>query len=194
MNLKEAALIIQHVKDSNEAKGYQVDGSKAKDVYNKFAQADVQVDDVVIKFDLTARGGTIEVRTVKEIKREWEGYGNYLDVRCTEIGILIEPPNYSSKHVEPYNRQSPYYLGTRFTNLDSFELDEWVIRSEKEENKNSIHNVAFPVSPFNYNNYHNSVSGNIVLNAQQTPEFLAEFLEACNLPKNIIEENIRNID
>lgn len=193
MNIKEANVVIQQMMDAKESVGHEVNEVKAEELFTKYAKHELFAGDVMIRVELTARGGNFSIKRVEKVNRAWEGYGSYVELACKENEFLIEPPNYASKHVEPYNRQSPYYIGKRISNLQSIDIMGWTVRCDLKENKMNKSNISFQTNGFHFNEYRNSAKFDAVIDSKNVEAFVSEFLAACHLPLGIIKEIIQNI-
>lgn len=194
MNERERQVMTQMMKDGNDysKEARVMNWQEIMNVRSKYIARSASIGTVVVNLELTDRGGNLSIREIAELRREWKGYGEYMDVRCFEQEFLIEPPNYQSSDIQPFNRQAPYYIGTRFDYLESTEVGNWMVRSSLKEHNHLVQNVMFPTRNFSY--LHGILKGTQVVEKNSVKRFIEELLTTCLLPSTVIEEIIRHID
>lgn len=144
------------------------------ELWNKHKKEVVETGDTIICVDL-GKFGNIEIRRVDVLERPAtlqyrEGYYDYVSIR-TNFDKTILFTDYST--TEPYNRQSPFYVGYSFSNLELVkDTGEW---RQFEITRPS--NISFAVWGFSYNKYWDKIDFGICLKSESVDEFVAKLLK-----------------
>ena len=140
---------------------------KLCDTYRK----DPEKGDIIIDADLTAQGGTIHFYTLEELKArstEDECRNHFRAARSRSV--LIEPTGYPT--IEPYNRQSPYYLGLGYSRLSvALSTEHFVMYLQKGDYETGLF-TSF--DEYSYNNFWQSVTFGLAIKNEDISNFLTE--------------------
>lgn len=138
-------------------------------LWNKYKKEEVETNDTIICLEM-GKFGNIEIRHITELERPValkykEGYYDYVSIRSNYDRTILFT-DYSV--TQPYNRQSPFYVGYSFESMQlAKDSGEWrrfeIVRQS---------NISFPVWGFSYNKYWDLIKFGICLKTEVVGEFL----------------------
>jgi len=144
------------------------------DLWNKHKKEQVEAGDTIICLDM-GKFGNIEIRHVTELDKPTtlkykEGYYDFVSIR-SDYDRTILFTDYST--TQPYNRQSPFYVGYSFESMQLIkDSGEW--RRYETVGKN---NICFSVWGFSYNKYCDLIQFGICMKTESVNEFLETILK-----------------
>jgi len=156
---------------------------KTEDLIKKYQTKTFEKGIVVINANFSANGGTFYITRLNTVDEDEAGILDfdvennvYKGLYGREKGFMIEPFDYP--HVEPYNRQQPYYF-TDYDSLDKKEFTkfnlyllkkrDWDFRTHRRLDK------------FDYNYIWHTIKFDMLLEEVNLKEFISSFLNFYNM-------------
>jgi hypothetical protein len=194
LKAKEIGTMLQFLKDGEESlkdRGFALDdciAAKTEELIKKFQTINFDIGTVVISSHFCANGGTFTIYDLKKVEEsgilDFDVKDNvYKELDGREIGFLIEPSDYG--HIEPYNRQQPYYF-CGYANLDKTEYPFFNLYTMKKANFNR--RTLKRLDKYRYNDYWKMISFDMLIEKERMVDFVLGFLNLYQL--EIMSEEI----
>lgn len=167
---KELKVVGQFLKDNSENKGNEkLQSEQIKEIVNYFKLKKIENGDCLVKMEMSNAGGHMTVYQIEELESygDWKNYGDYIGFKGQNTTFLIESPEYGSKSIEPYNRQSGFYIPYSFNDLSKEIIEKWNVYSVTHSE-----NIAMPTRDFYYNDFWNDVSFCIAVKSNEILKFI----------------------
>jgi hypothetical protein len=138
-----------------------------------------------ISCDLSLNGGNIQTILLKNIDDKDIGeikYKNRMDIEGYSFDVLIEPVGF--KHIEPYNRMTPYYLQLQYSDLNIETCDKFNVYPVKDIRCYSIYKT---MNNFNFNSFWKYISFETIIKLENSQKFFASILSELKYPIKVNE-------
>ena len=137
----------------------------------KTYRKDPEKVDIIISGDLTGKGGNLHFYTMESLSARYTENECRNHFKATFArSILIEPAGYPE--IEPYNRQSPYYIGLGYTQFKiPIKTDLFTVYTQIGDYRTSLF-TSF--DEYSYNNYWLSVTFGLVIKEEDISSFLTK--------------------
>jgi len=160
--------------------------NKLCDNYRK----DPEKGDIIIAGDITGKGGNIHFYTMESLspKAQEDECRNHFKAYVSR-SILVEPVDYP--YIEPYNRQSPYYIGLGYAQFKV--LIKTKIFTVYTQIGKYRTNLYTSFDEYYYNNFWLSITFGLAIKQENISKFLKEFgiiLNIFGYSKEIMQEII----
>jgi hypothetical protein len=188
--MRELEVLNQFFKDGDIGKSNkkfildQEIADRTEALINKYQTKNFTKDNIVISVEFSANGGTFQLMKLSEIEKDDNGLLDfdikeniYKELHGKEIGFMIEPFDYS--HIEPYNRQQPYYFPYSYSNLDKKTFSEFNLYLLKKNDWNS--NVFKRLDKYHYNYVWHTINFDVLLEEKALDNFMIEFFTLYNM-------------
>lgn len=124
---------------------------------------------IVVSCDIASGGGHIDFYEINSLKEKDSGiehrvYGDF-SAYCS---VLIEPLGYPE--IEPYNRQSPYYIGCSYGDLTKYATESFNVYVAKDGFRKA--NLFTSFDEFYWNDYWKNIRFGVVLNKEDVADFI----------------------
>lgn len=157
--------------------------NKTEELIRKYQIKNFEKGTVVISSNFSANGGTFRIIRLSEVEERDAGIIDF-DIESSvfkglignEKGFMIEPYDYP--HIEPYNRQQPYYF-TSYDALDKKEFTKFNLYLQKKRDWDS--RIHTRLDKFYYNDYWNTIRFDMLVSENDLKEFIGEFLALYNM-------------
>ena len=176
---KDAEFVGQFLFDASVGKG--IGNEMTEDIANEIkavCHAFDQYEDwntsmIVVSGELGAGGGHFHLYEITKLGERSTG----VEHRTTgdfssDIAIMIEPESYG--HVEPYNRQHPYYIGCSYDRMDKQEAESFNVFTEKLPARYC--NLWTSFDEFYWNSYWHSVRFGSVMPRRHLVSFFSRLI------------------
>ena len=201
LNAQEIGVVIQMFKDSKKSikdKGFtlnEVIAIKTEELIGKYQTKIFDIGTAVISSHFSANGGTFTIYDLQEVKEDEKGILDFdvennifKELNGKEIGFLIEPSDYG--HIEPYNRQQPYYFCS-YGRLDKKEYEGFNLYTMKRLDFNR--RTFKRLDKYSYNPFWKTISFDMLIEKGKLVDFMTEFLKLYQMD-NMSDEIIRYIN
>jgi len=144
-------------------------------------------DGIVITSSMTLNGGTISFYHLDTLENQSDKDEERSYFNAVLLGhVLIEPLKYPE--TEPYNRQPPYYIGCRYSQLDKVATDKFsVYTSTLNTGKSLCILTPTSFSEFYYNDFWKSIQFSLAIDKNDIIEFVTVFLNMMNFDKRVLD-------
>ncbi len=176
LSMKELETVGQFLHDSHKNSGVltQETADKIKLLWDKYKKTTVSVGDVIITAE-AGKFGNVNIYNVDvlhspvELKYEKGSYQYVtLETGCEKTILWTDFSN-----TEPFNRQSPFYVGFGFRSLT-------LVKTEPEYREYYLQRparISFGVYTFQYNPYWEHVHFGLCISAEHEEEFMKQLRE-----------------
>lgn len=199
-NGSQSSVISQFVMDNEISRGtttnFDVEANNIKKLL-ECMRKHPEPGDVVIKGKLSPNGGNLEIlQIVKCGLVETTDSGDYLHSRYSNP-ILVEPVNYP--YVEPYNRQSPFYIGYSYASLTKHTTDKFSVYTTALcpiEQRNNQAQIIISLNDFSYNEYWKTVGFGLAIDRDNVDEFLTTLIRIIGYGddvSNIVTKYVKEV-
>lgn len=138
--------------------------------------------DVVISSEMTPNGGNIAFyQIIKPESRSETNERHYFEARSIDY-VLIEPVGYPE--IEPYNRQSPFYIGSSYSRLNKHHIDAFSVYTGILT-ENPIHLIHASFDEFEYNDFWKFVRFGLAIEREKVGQFLFSFLKLMGFSEDV---------
>jgi hypothetical protein len=139
--------------------------------------------DIVISSEMTPNGGNIKFYQIVKLesKSETDERRNYFDARSVDF-VLIEPIGYPE--IEPYNRQSPFYIGLSYSKLNKHQTDAFSVYTRILTEK-PLCQVRASFDEFYYNDFWKSIRFGLAIEREKVGQFLFSFLKLMGFSEDV---------
>lgn len=140
--------------------------------------------DLIVSFDITQNGGTIsfyQMRRRDSVSESIERR-NHFNARSSAC-LLIEPNGYPE--IEPYNRQSPYYIGFGYRSLDKHVTDIFSIYTLKELFDGN-RDIYASFDEFYYNPFWKSIRCGLIVEKSDLNELFTKLFSIIGFENDVL--------
>ncbi len=141
--------------------------------------------DLIICGSVGCNGGSIELLQLTKLESRSELYGRRNHIVANSLNsILIEPIDYP--HIEPYDRQPPYYIGLSYHDLIKHVTDRLSIYTQITPSSVE-RNVHTSFDEFYYNNFWKTLTFGLAIERADISQFISNLFEKLGYDQKVCD-------